>query len=136
MTSTPPERVRVTGPSRRRTPVARTSDIDDETRLGGVYLGSLLREQLRLALGILVVLALLIGSLPLAFHVWPHLGAIHLLGVPLAWWLLGVLVYPTLLGLGWAYVRRAERNERDFAELVSSAGPEEVAQQPSRRVDR
>ena len=121
MTSTPPERVRVTGPSRRRTPVARTSDIDDETRLGGVYLGSLLREQLRLAIGILVVLALLIGSLPLAFHLWPRLGEIRLLGVPLAWWLLGVLVYPTLLGLGWTYVRRAERNERDFAELVSEA---------------
>lgn len=119
MSSTPPERVRVTGPPRRSTPVTRTSDIDDETRLGGVYLGSLLREQLRLALGILLVLALTVGSLPLAFHLWPGLGGIDLLGVPLSWWLLGVLVYPTLLGLGWAYVRRAERNERDFAELVS-----------------
>ena len=118
MTSTPPERVRVTGPSRRSTPVTRTSDIDDETRLGGVYLGSLLREQLRLAIGILGVLALLVGSLPLVFHLWPGLGGVDLLGVPLAWWLLGVLVYPTLLGLGWAYVRRAERNERDFADLV------------------
>lgn len=119
MSSTPPERVRVTGPPRRSTPVTRTSDIDDETRLGGVYLGSLLREQLRLALGILLVLALTVGSLPLAFHLWPGLGGIDLLGVPLSWWLLGVLVYPALLGLGWAYVRRAERNERDFAELVS-----------------
>ena len=41
-----PERVRVTGPPRRRTPAARTADIDDETRLGGMYMGSLLREQL------------------------------------------------------------------------------------------
>jgi hypothetical protein len=118
MTTTPPERVRVTGPPRRRTPVTRTSDIDDETRLGGVYLGSLLREQLRLAIGVLAVLTLLIGSLPLAFHLWPGLGEVDLVGVPLSWWLLGVLVYPTLLGLGWAYVRRAERNEHDFAELV------------------
>lgn len=114
-----PERVRVTGPSRRRTPVARTADIDDQTRLGGMYLGSLLREQLRLALGILLLLALLVGTLPLAFHLWPGLGGVHLLGVPLSWWLLGVAVYPTLLALGWAYVRRAERNERDFAELMS-----------------
>ncbi|GAB3200001.1 hypothetical protein GCM10027062_18230 [Nocardioides hungaricus] len=117
-TGTPPERVRVTGPPRRRTPAARTSDIDDETRLGGVYLGSLLREQLRLALGILLALVLLVGTLPLAFHLWPGLAAVDLLGVPLPWLLLGVVVYPTLLGLGWAYVRRAERNERDFAELV------------------
>ena len=43
--------------------------------------------------------------------------------MPLAWLLLGVVVYPWLVLLGWAYVRRAERNERDFAELVSEAEP-------------
>ena len=32
--------------------------------------------------------------------------------------LLGVLVYPWLLALGWIYVRRAEANERDFVSLV------------------
>jgi hypothetical protein len=117
--STPPERVRVTGPARRRTPAARTTDIDDQTRLGGMYLGSLLREQLRLAVGVLSVLALTLGLLPLAFHLLPRLATVHVLGVPLAWMLLGVLVHPVLLALGWVYVRRAERNERDFAELVS-----------------
>lgn len=114
-----PERVRVTGPPRRRTPAARTTDIDDETRLGGMYMGSLLREQLRLAAGVLGVLALTLGLLPLAFHVFPRLARVEVLGAPLAWLLLGVLAYPTLLLLGWVYVRRAERNERDFAELVS-----------------
>jgi hypothetical protein len=121
MTDDPPPRVRVTGPARRRTPVARTVDIDSETRLGEVYMGSLLREQLRLALGILVLLGLLVGTLPLAFHLWPGLSGVDVLGVPIAWWLLGVLVYPTLLALGWAYVHRAERNEHDFAELLSEA---------------
>jgi hypothetical protein len=115
----PPERVRVTGPPRRRTPAARTTDIDAETRLGGVYMGSLLREQLRLAIGVLAVLALTVGLLPLLFHVAPGLSDVHLLGLPLGWLLLGVAVYPWLLVLGWAYVRRAERNEDDFAELVS-----------------
>ena len=43
----------------------------------------------------------------------------HVLWLPLGWLLLGVAVYPWLLVLGWAYVRRAERNEDDFAELVS-----------------
>jgi hypothetical protein len=119
MTGPPPERVRVTGPPRRRIPAPRTTEIDSETRLGGMYLGSLLREQLRLALGILLVLGLTVGSLPVVFHLWPGLAEVHLAGVPLPWWLLGVLVYPTMLGLGWAYVRRAERNERDFAALVS-----------------
>ncbi len=121
MTGTPPERVRVTGPPRRRTPVARTADIDDETRLGSVYMGSLLREQLRLALGILLGLALTIGLLPLVFYLVPDLADVDLVGVPLAWWLLGIAVYPALLLLGWVYVRRAERNESDFAELMSEA---------------
>jgi hypothetical protein len=115
----PPERVRVTGPPRRRTPVTRATDIDAETRLGGMYMGSLLREQLRLALGVLAVLALTVGLLPLLFHLVPALSDVHLLGLPLGWVLLGVAVYPWLLVLGWVYVRRAERNEADFAELVS-----------------
>ncbi len=115
----PPDRVRVSGPPRRRTPTARTADIDDETRLGGMYMGSLLREQLRLAVGILAVLGLTVGVLPLVFHLVPALSGTEVLGMPLAWVLLGVLVYPWLLTLGWVYVRRAERNEHDFAELVS-----------------
>lgn len=116
-----PERVRVTGPDRRHTPAARTVDIDAETRLGGVYLGSLLREQVRLALRILAVLAVTVGSLPLVFYLAPGLAGVHVLGLPLSWLLLGVAVYPLLLLLGWHYVRRAERIEQDFADLMSAA---------------
>jgi hypothetical protein len=119
----PPERVRVTGPPRRRAPVGRASDIDAGTRLGGVYMRSLLREQLRLALGVLAVMGLTIGLLPLAFYLAPGLSDVRLLGMPLGWLLLGVAVYPALVALGWAYVRRAERNERDFAEILSELEP-------------
>lgn len=118
MTGSPPERVRVTGPPRRRTPAARTRDIDAETRLGEVYMGSLLRVQLWLAVRILLVLAVSVGSLPLVFHLWPALGELRVLGAPLPWLLLGVAVYPLLAVLGWQYVRRAERNEQDFADLM------------------
>ncbi|MDO9455598.1 hypothetical protein [Nocardioides sp.] len=114
----PPRRVRVTGPDRRPRPRPRTGDIDDGTPLGGVYLGSLLREQLLLAGRILGLLALTVGSLPLVFFLVPGLDDVHLLGLPMAWLVLGVLVYPWLVLLGWRYVRRAERNERDFAELM------------------
>ena len=117
--SEPPPRVRVTGPSRRRhDPSARTGDIDEQTALGGVFVGSLLREQLTLAVRVLGVLALTVGSLPLVFHLVPDLADRHLLGLPLAWLLLGVLVYPWLVVLGLWFVRRAERNERDFALLL------------------
>lgn len=122
------ERVRVTGPPRRRGAArSRARDIDADTRLGGIYLGSLLRAQLGLAARVLGVLVLTVGSWPLLFHLWPELAAVRVAGVPLGWLVLGVLVYPLLLGLGWWYVRRAERNERDFAELMS-ARPDEAAE--------
>ena len=116
-----PQRVRVTGPPRRQGPRPRTGDIDEETRHGGVYLGSLLREQLWLAIRISALLALGVGSLPLLFHVFPGLSDVSVLGMPLSWLLLGIVVYPVLVLLGWRYVRSAERNESDFAELLSGA---------------
>ncbi len=121
----PPERVRVTGPPRRRTPAARSAEIGDETRLGGMYLGSLIREQLRLATGILAVLLVTVGALPLVFHLLPGLAAQRVLGVPLSWLVLGALVYPALVAMGWAYVHRAERNETDFSELLSARPSED-----------
>jgi hypothetical protein len=41
-----------------------------------------------------------------------------MLGLPLPWLLLGVVVYPVLIAAAWLYVRQADRNERDFSELV------------------
>lgn len=83
-------------------------------------MGSLLREQLRLAVLILLALTTGVGSLPLLFHLAPDLAALRVLGVPLPWLLLGVAVYPFLVLLGWLYVRAAERNEHDFADLVET----------------
>ena len=130
MSEPTPARVRVTGPPRRRTDVVRspgTREIDAETALGEVFMRSLLREQLALALRVLVALALTVGLLPVAFHLFPSLGDLRLGPVPVAWLLLGVLTYPWLVVLGWFYVRRSEANERDFADLVGSVLPEDEA---------
>jgi hypothetical protein len=126
VTEGPPERVRVTGPARRRTavsPPTGTREIDADTQLGAVYMRSLVRDQLRLALRILLLLAVSVASLPLVFHLAPGLADVHLVGVPLPWVLLGVAVHPWLIVLGWAYVRRAEAHERDFADLVGERDP-------------
>ena len=123
-----PSRVRVTGPPRRRARVVRaagTREIDAETALGEVFMRSLLREQLMLAMRVLTALALTVGLLPLLFHLFPSLGDVHLGPVPLAWVLLGVWTYPWLVLLGWSYVRRAEAHERDFADLVGTVLPED-----------
>lgn len=121
--SEPTPRVRVTGPPRRRAQVVRsagTREIDAETALGEVFMRSLLREQLSLALRVLAALALTVGLLPLLFHLFPSLGETRVGPLPVAWLLLGVLTYPWLVLLGWTYIRRAEHNERDFADLVGS----------------
>ncbi len=123
----PPPRVRVTGPPRRTAPPARrrVADIDEETALGAVYVGSLLRAQLGLAARVLVVLALTVGSLPLLFFVLSGLDDVEVAGMPLPWLLLAVLVYPWLVVLGWRFVRAAEQHERDFADLLAEAGESE-----------
>jgi hypothetical protein len=117
-----PARVRVTGPTHRPAgaPLPRLRQIDEETQLGELYLGSLLREQLRLAAGCLALLACTVGSLPLVFWLFPGLAGVRVLSVPLPWLLIGFLVYPYLLLLGWLYIRSAESNEHHFTDLVES----------------
>lgn len=122
MNEQPPQRVRVTGPPRHvvRRPLPRAREIDEETRLGEIFMGSLLREQLRLALGTLALLALGVGSLPLVFYLAPDLADVGFAGMPVPWVLLAFAVYPFLVVLGWRYVRAAEQNERDFTALMDS----------------
>ena len=61
-----------------------------------------------------------LGLLPLIFTVHPPTAELQVGPLPLAWLLLGVLVYPLLVLVGWRYVRQVERNEREFERLVSS----------------
>ncbi len=116
------ERVRVTSPrttsGRRRPTPSAAHEIDAQSQVGEVYLRSLLRAQLRLAVGVVVLLAVLVGGLPLVFWLLPEVSEQRLLGMPLAWGLLGFLVYPVLVAIGWWYVRAAERNERAFTDVV------------------
>lgn len=115
-------RVVVTSPRMRAARSAATSavvqDIDEQTRLGDVYIRSLIRAQLRLAATAGAVFGTLLGGLPLLFALVPSVRDVAVFGFPLPWLLLGVLVYPVLVAGGWFYVRHAERNEREFARLV------------------
>ncbi|RBY93830.1 hypothetical protein DQ244_00095 [Blastococcus sp. TBT05-19] len=121
MSDSPPRRVRVTSPRTvatraQRVPAAR--EIDAQTMLGEVYMSSLLRSQLRLALLALAAVGVLVGGIPLVFWLFPDLTSVEVLAVPLPWLLLAFAVYPFLFGIGWLYVRAAERNERDFADVL------------------
>jgi hypothetical protein len=70
-----------------------------------------MRTQLRTALAVFAVLGLLVGPLPLLFAAMPD--ARHLV-----WAVLGFGLYAPLVLLARWFVRRAERNERDFVRLV------------------
>ena len=130
----PPSRVRVTGPARRRGPARRpgTDDIDAGTRVGAILLESLLSAQRRLAVGVLSVLAVALGSLPLLFHLFPDLAEVRVVGIPLAYLLLWLLVHPLLIGLGWFFLRRAEAHEEDFVELFAELDTSAPAQEVRR----
>jgi hypothetical protein len=118
----PARRVVVTSP---RTAAARRAPgrsalraLDEQDRVGALLVRSLVRAQLFLALKLLLVLAVLLGGLPLLFALAPGTRDVALLGLPLPWLVLGVLVHPALVLGGVVYLRLAERNERDFVDHV------------------
>jgi hypothetical protein len=119
----PPRRVTVMSPrteaARGTRPVRhRRDELADQTGLGDVLIRSLVRAQLGLALRVLAVVVVLLGGLPLAFAAVPAAGRAEVGGVPVPWLLLGVAAFPLLVLLGLVYVRQAERNEREFSDLV------------------
>lgn len=118
----PVKRVRITHPrtvAARRGPVRPPSrEIDEQTELGEVYMRSLIRSQRRLALAVCGAIGVVLAGIALVGAAFPRFGTSRLLGLPLPWVLLGVLVYPVLIALAAYTVRQAERNERDFTELV------------------
>lgn len=112
-------RVRVTSPRAgrpRRRSVA--SEIDAQSEVGEIYMRSLMRTQLRLALTVLAILLVTVVSLPMVFRLFPVVRRTELFGIPLPWLVLGLGVYPVLIALAVFYVRRAERNEEAFADMV------------------
>jgi hypothetical protein len=117
-----PQRVTVmhprTGAVRRVVPRPVAHEIDDQTLLGDLLVRSLVRAQLGLVLRTVTLLGVLLGGLPLVFALVPVTRHARLLGLPLPWLLLGVAVYPALVGLGALHVRMAQRSERAFVDLV------------------
>ena len=121
MDEAPPRRVRGgrAGGARPPRPDSAAREIEDQTAVGEVLVRGLIRTQLALAVRLSLIVVALFGVQPLLYAVAPGAARIHVVGLPLPWLLLGVLAYPAVFGIAWAYVRAAERNERHFSELVS-----------------
>lgn len=118
-----PRRVRVTSSRRGAVaPGARTParDLEEQTALGDVYLGGLMRAQLRLSLAVLALTVVGLAALPITLSLVPATQDVTLLGIPFPWLVLGGAVYPTAWLLARWYARQSERLEADFAEVVES----------------
>jgi hypothetical protein len=99
-------------------PVRTVVDVQEGTGVGEFLAKNLIRTQLTIALRFAVGALLTLGLLPVAFAFMPEIGLIDVLGIRLPWVLLGFLVYPFLLGLGFWHIRLAERVEHHFADDV------------------
>jgi len=119
----PQKRVRVTSPrigAPRRGPVRQVAaEIDEQTRLGELYMKTLIRAQWRLSISVLASATMMIGGLPLLFLLVPATRTLSIGPVPLPWLILGVLIYPAVWVAGRYYVRQSEQIEQDFTELVA-----------------
>jgi hypothetical protein len=99
-------------------PSTNVTELAEQTGVGEVLLDTLLRRQLRLGIRLLLCTALPLVVLPLVVRQSPDLVSTEVFGIGVMWWVLGGGVYPYLSIVSRWYLRRAERNEREFVELV------------------
>ena len=117
----PPTRQLVRAPTRRRSggmesPVR--DDLYQSDAYGRELLSSLMRAQAGASLAVLLPAGALLALYPLLAVLLPWLARAQVFGLPLALVVLGGGIYPPLVLLGYWYVRRSERLEQRFVELL------------------
>ena len=95
-----------------------TEDLYQPDAYGRELLTSLMRAQAGVSLAVLVPAMALLALYPLLAVLLPGLASYEVLGLPLTLIILGGGIYPPLVLLGYWYVRRAERLEQRFVELL------------------
>ena len=111
-------RVRVTAPRTAAGPAQESREAAQDSEVGQVFVRSLIRSQLRLALVVAGGFLLILGAFPLLLAAAPGLAETRIAGIPFAWLLLGVGIYPVIGLSAWLYVRTAARNEARYRDLA------------------
>ena len=120
-------RVRVTAPrtilpGSSTLPAARSAadsrDAAEESDAGQVFVRSLIRSQLRLAVVVAAGFLLILVAFPLMLGLVPGLAESTIVGLPFDWVLLGAGIYPVIGLSAWLYIRTAARNEARYRDLV------------------
>ena len=103
-------------------PAAHTSadarEAAQESDAGQVFIRSLIRSQLRLALVVAGGFLLILLAFQLMLGVVPGLAHSTIAGLPFDWVLLGAGIYPVIGLSAWLYVRTAARNEARYRDLA------------------
>lgn len=134
-----PQRVRVTAPGSRADPSAAgapggtqrgavlaegvgdrrsTARSTAPSQVAEVYVTSLIRSQLRLALVVASGFLISLAAFAITLRLIPELEVVRWFGVPVAWLLLAFGVYPMIGLSAWLFVRAAARNESRYLALA------------------
>lgn len=111
-------RVKVTAPRSAAKPVMDTREAAEESDVGQVFVRSLIRSQLRLALVVAAGFLLILLAFPLMLGLVPGLAESKIAGIPFGWILLGAGIYPVIGFSAWLYIRTATRNEARYRDLA------------------
>jgi hypothetical protein len=102
----------------RRGPLPGTSDLYERDEYAATLLTSLMRAQLGVTLSVLVPAAAVVALYPLLCVLIPGVANAQVGPLPLSLVVLGGGIYPPLVVLGFWYVKRAQRVEQRFVELL------------------
>jgi uncharacterized membrane protein len=111
-------RVRVTAPLSAARPARPSREAAEESEVGQLFVRSLIRTQLRLALVVAGGFLLVLCAFPLLLAAVPGLADTRVAGVPFDWLLLGAGIYPVTGLSAWLYIRSAARNEARYRDLA------------------
>jgi uncharacterized membrane protein (DUF485 family) len=82
------------------------------------FLHSLMRRQLRLSITCSVTFLIALLGLPLLNYFFPELMAVRVFGFTLTWFVLGVLFFPFVWLISWAFIKRSiALEEREVLEV-------------------
>jgi O-antigen/teichoic acid export membrane protein len=93
-------------------------EVAEDSDAGRVFIRSLVRSQLRLALVVACGFLLILAAFALLLAFGPGMAETKVLGIPLDWLLLGAGVYPVVGLSAWLFTRAAARNEARYRDLV------------------
>jgi uncharacterized membrane protein (DUF485 family) len=71
------------------------------------FLHSLMRKQLKLSIACAATFLVALLGLPLLNYFFPELMSVRVFGFTLTWFILGVLFFPFVWIISWAFIRRS-----------------------------